>query len=58
MAVAGLKYFQSVLSKSEFKYFFIASSLIAAGTVFLSVVVLTYAGFIAPWSGRFAIFTI
>nr|XP_018914529.1 PREDICTED: dolichyl-diphosphooligosaccharide--protein glycosyltransferase subunit STT3B isoform X2 [Bemisia tabaci] len=53
MAVAGLKYFQSVLSKSEFKYFFIASSLIAAGTVFLSVVVLTYAGFIAPWSGRF-----
>ncbi|KAK9508465.1 hypothetical protein O3M35_006018 [Rhynocoris fuscipes] len=53
IAIGALKHIQSVLSKSEFKYFFIAASLISAATVFLSVVILTYAGIIAPWSGRF-----
>ncbi|XP_063231539.1 dolichyl-diphosphooligosaccharide--protein glycosyltransferase subunit STT3B [Bacillus rossius redtenbacheri] len=53
MCIAVLKYLQSVLSKSEFKYFFTVSALLAAGVVFLTVVGLTYAGFIAPWSGRF-----
>lgn len=53
IAVATLKYLQSVLSKSEFKSLFIFGGLISAGVVFLTVVILTYAGYIAPWSGRF-----
>lgn len=53
MAVAALRYLQSVLSKSEFKYIFTVGALGAAVAVFLTVVFLTYAGIIAPWSGRF-----
>ncbi|KAF5274089.1 hypothetical protein FQR65_LT04487 [Abscondita terminalis] len=53
IAVAALKYLQSVLSKSEFKSLFVVGALVSAGIVFLAVVVLTYAGYIAPWSGRF-----
>ncbi|GAB1599309.1 dolichyl-diphosphooligosaccharide--protein glycosyltransferase subunit STT3B-like [Argonauta hians] len=52
-AYAALRYIQSVLSKSEFRYFFIISIIAAAGLVFTTVVGLTWAGFIAPWSGRF-----
>jgi dolichyl-diphosphooligosaccharide--protein glycosyltransferase len=52
-AVALLKYLQSFLSKSEFKYFFFGAATIAAGIVFVTVVGLTWAGVIAPWSGRF-----
>ncbi|XP_017774410.1 PREDICTED: dolichyl-diphosphooligosaccharide--protein glycosyltransferase subunit STT3B [Nicrophorus vespilloides] len=53
IAVATLKYLQSMLSKSEFKSLFIFGGMIAASVVFLTVVILTYAGYIAPWSGRF-----
>ncbi|KAK4884709.1 hypothetical protein RN001_000980 [Aquatica leii] len=53
IAVAALKYLQTMLSKSEFKSLFIVGALVAAAVVFLAVVVLTYAGYIAPWSGRF-----
>lgn len=53
--MAVLKYLQSVLSKAEFKYFFIMSALLAPLLIFLAVVVLTYAGFIAPWSGRYSV---
>ncbi|XP_018322981.1 dolichyl-diphosphooligosaccharide--protein glycosyltransferase subunit STT3B [Agrilus planipennis] len=53
VAVAALKYCQSVLTKSEFKTFFYFGVLAVASIVFLAVVVLTYAGYIAPWSGRF-----
>jgi dolichyl-diphosphooligosaccharide--protein glycosyltransferase len=52
-AVAFLKYLQRFLSKSEFRHFFFLASAAAAGVVFVTVVGLTYAGFIAPWSGRF-----
>ncbi|CAL4117572.1 unnamed protein product, partial [Meganyctiphanes norvegica] len=52
-AVALLKYLQSVLSANEFRHFFIGAASIAAGGVFLGVVVLTWAGVVAPWSGRF-----
>lgn len=52
-AVALLKYFQSVLSASEFRHFFIVAAATAAGGVFLAVVGLTWAGVVAPWSGRF-----
>lgn len=56
LAVGALSYMQSILSKADyksFKYFFVWATLISAGVVFLTVVVLTYAGYIAPWSGRF-----
>uniref|UniRef100_A0A8D8V0C3 dolichyl-diphosphooligosaccharide--protein glycotransferase n=2 Tax=Cacopsylla melanoneura TaxID=428564 RepID=A0A8D8V0C3_9HEMI len=56
LAVGALNYMQSILSKADyksFKYFFVWATLVAAGVVFLTVVVLTYAGYIAPWSGRF-----
>jgi dolichyl-diphosphooligosaccharide--protein glycosyltransferase len=51
-AVALLKYLQTFLNKSEFKYLFLAG-LFAAGAVFLAVVGLTWGGVVAPWSGRF-----
>lgn len=56
LAVGALSYLQTILSKSDyksFKYFFVWATLLTAGAVFLSVVVLTYGGVIAPWSGRF-----
>ncbi|GJQ66306.1 hypothetical protein Trydic_g4351 [Trypoxylus dichotomus] len=53
VAVAVLKYLQSILSKSEFKSLFIFGVLTSSTLVFLTVVILTYAGYIAPWSGRF-----
>merc|ERR1711936_556506 len=52
-AVALLKYLQNYLTKSEFKTFFFFAASSAAGLVFLTVVGLTWAGVIAPWSGRF-----
>uniref|UniRef100_A0A1B6LG56 dolichyl-diphosphooligosaccharide--protein glycotransferase n=2 Tax=Graphocephala atropunctata TaxID=36148 RepID=A0A1B6LG56_9HEMI len=53
IAISALKYIQSFLSKAEFKYFFMFAALATAGFVFCTVVALTYAGVIAPWSGRF-----
>ncbi|XP_038076647.1 dolichyl-diphosphooligosaccharide--protein glycosyltransferase subunit STT3B-like [Patiria miniata] len=52
-AYAFLKYVQDFLSKKEFRALFFFGVMGTAGVVFLSVVLLTYAGFIAPWSGRF-----
>ena len=52
-AIALLKYLQNFLTKSEFKTFFFFAATCAAGLVFLTVVVLTWAGVVAPWSGRF-----
>ena len=51
-AVAISNYLRNFLTKSEFKYFFFLASSIAAGLVFLTVVGLTWAGVVAPWSGR------
>uniref|UniRef100_T1J0C4 dolichyl-diphosphooligosaccharide--protein glycotransferase n=1 Tax=Strigamia maritima TaxID=126957 RepID=T1J0C4_STRMM len=51
--VGMLKYLQSFLTKAEFKTVFWLGLIIASGVVFLAVVALTYAGYIAPWSGRF-----
>lgn len=53
IAVAAIKHVQSVLSKSDFKYVFIVAGTTSAVVVFLTVVLLTYLGVIAPWSGRF-----
>ncbi|KAF4518973.1 hypothetical protein B566_EDAN007760 [Ephemera danica] len=52
-AVGALRYVQSLLSRSDLKSLFLGMAAGAAGLVFLSVVGLTYAGIIAPWSGRF-----
>ena len=52
-AVAILRYLQSKLSSSEIKYVFTIGVLIAGAAVFCVVVLLTYAGVIAPWSGRY-----
>ena len=57
-AVALLKYLQTFLSKSEFKYFFFVSATAAAGVVFAAVVGLTMLGVVAPWSGRWVAFSL
>lgn len=53
IAVGVLKHLQGKLTKQEFKKLFILGGLVAAGLVFATVVLLTLAGVIAPWSGRF-----
>merc|ERR1719323_639503 len=52
-AVAFFKYLQNFLTKAEFKTVFFVGGALAAGLVFATVVGLTWAGVIAPWSGRF-----
>ena len=52
-AYAFLKYLQTKLSKAQFKIYLMAGSVAVAGLVFLSVIILTQLGYIAPWSGRF-----
>ncbi|KAJ8924406.1 hypothetical protein NQ315_007202 [Exocentrus adspersus] len=52
-AVGFLKYLQTMMSKSEFKSLVIFGGFVSAGIVFSTVVILTYAGYVAPWSGRF-----
>jgi len=52
-AVAFIKYLQNFLSKSEFKYVFFVGGSVAAALIFAAVVGLTWAGVIAPWTGRF-----
>lgn len=52
-AYAFLKYLQTKLSKAQFKIYLMAGSVLVAGVVFLTVIVLTQLGYIAPWSGRF-----
>ncbi|XP_054708853.1 dolichyl-diphosphooligosaccharide--protein glycosyltransferase subunit STT3B-like [Uloborus diversus] len=52
-AYAFLKYLQSFMTQSELKSIFVFCVASCGGLVFLGVVVLTYAGYIAPWSGRF-----
>lgn len=54
-AVAVLKYLQSVMTRAEFRHFFIVAAGSAAGAVFLVVVGLTWMGVVAPWSGRYCI---
>jgi len=52
-AYAFLNYLKTKLSKTQFRRFFIVAVTLVAGLVFTAVVLLTYAGYIAPWSGRF-----
>ena len=53
VAVGALKHISSILSKADVKYIFVLAGTISAVVVFLTVVLLTYLGVIAPWSGRF-----
>ncbi len=52
-AYAFLNYLRAKMSKAQFKQFFIVAVATAAAVVFAGVVALTYAGYVAPWSGRF-----
>lgn len=52
-AYSFLKYVQAKVTWRQFKQLFTWFVLLAAALVFLAVVGLTYAGIIAPWSGRF-----
>jgi len=52
-AYAFLQYLRDRLTKQEFQTLFFLGVSLAAGAVFLSVIYLTYTGYIAPWSGRF-----
>jgi len=52
-AFAFIKYLQNFLTKSEFKYVFLVGGTLAAALIFAAVVGLTWAGVIAPWTGRF-----
>ncbi|XP_065220045.1 dolichyl-diphosphooligosaccharide--protein glycosyltransferase subunit STT3B [Planococcus citri] len=53
IAISALKYLSSKITKAEFTFLFKLGMVVAASGVFLSVVVLTYSGVVAPWSGRF-----
>lgn len=52
-AFAFLRYVQDFLTKQEFRSLFFFGVVGTAGITFTGVVFLTYAGYVAPWSGRF-----
>ncbi|CAH8863775.1 unnamed protein product [Trichobilharzia szidati] len=51
--VAFFKYLQSRVPSNTLRQLFTFGAIFFAGIIFLAVVGLTYAGVIAPWSGRF-----
>lgn len=52
-AVAFASYVMSIITKAQIQRFLLSAAIGMAGVVFAAVVGLTYAGYIAPWSGRF-----
>jgi len=52
IAVSTVKYIQSMVGSKDLKAMLVFGGIGAAGFVFLTVVLLTYLGVIAPWSGR------
>jgi len=50
---AAVQFIQSYITGKQFRFLFAMFLVVSAGLVFLAVIVLTYAGYIAPWSGRF-----
>lgn len=52
-AYGFLNYLKTKMSKSQFKQFFVVAVTVAAAVVFAAVILLTYAGYVAPWTGRF-----
>lgn len=47
-----MKYLHSLNPKGQWKQLLILGGLVSAAVVFVAVVLLTYMGVIAPWSGR------
>lgn len=52
-AYAFLVYLRTKISWTDFKNIFVFAVVTVAGLVFVAVIFLTYAGYVAPWSGRF-----
>lgn len=52
-AFAFLKYLSGFLTRREFRYLSLVIILLVSSLGFAFIVTLTYAGYIAPWSGRF-----
>jgi len=52
-AVGVFKYMQSRLTRNDFKRIFFFLFMVAVGLSVVALPVLTYMGYIAPWSGRF-----
>ncbi|XP_022792888.1 dolichyl-diphosphooligosaccharide--protein glycosyltransferase subunit STT3B-like [Stylophora pistillata] len=52
-AYAFLVYIRSKVSWTDFKNIFVFAVAAVAGLVFIAVIFLTYAGYVAPWRGRF-----
>ena len=50
---AAVQFIQGYITGKQFRFLFAMFLVVSAGLVFLAVIVLTYAGYIAPWSGRF-----
>ena len=50
---AAVQFVQGYITGKQFRLLFIVFLIVSAGVVFLAVVALTYAGYVAPWSGRF-----
>ena len=48
-----LKYLQARLTGRQFRRLFFAAVVASAGLVFVAVMLLTYLGYVTPWSGRF-----
>lgn len=56
IAAGAFNYIQTRITKAEFKFIFIFATLVTSGVVLLTVIGLTWAGVIAPWSGRYFYF--
>jgi len=50
---AAVQFVQGYITGKQFRFLFVVFLIVSAGVVFLAVIILTYAGYIAPWSGRF-----
>lgn len=50
---AAVQFVQGYITGKQFRFLFMMFLVVSAGLVFLAVIVLTYAGYVAPWSGRF-----
>jgi len=50
---AAVQFVQGYITGKQFRFLFMMFLVVSAGLVFLAVIVLAYAGYVAPWSGRF-----
>lgn len=52
-AYGFLEYLRARMTKAQFRQFFMITASVATAVFIVGVVLLTYAGWVAPWSGRF-----